>query len=272
MTIFLICAALILSIALFLRYYPPFGQRVSREKRNEFRNLPNFDRKRFVNPIHTSMRMGAADFKSLLRDYMKRNPNRKPTSPLPIKRVDPASIQQQALTRVTWFGHSAFMLEIEGKTLLFDPMLGTSPSPIPVFGNQRYSRDIPIDLDKLPPIDAVVLSHDHYDHLDFSSIQKLKKKVKHFMCRLALVVTWSAGGSQNRVLPNIIGGMHPGWTVYNSSARQRDTFQGEACLTAIRPCGRLGSLSATRAECISAGIAGMVLIFKRSVKNTDHLM
>ncbi|EGG35602.1 MBL fold metallo-hydrolase [Paenibacillus sp. HGF5] len=186
MTIFLICAALILSIALFLRYYPPFGQRVSREKRNEFRNLPNFDRKRFVNPIHTSMRMGAADFKSLLRDYMKRNPNRKPTSPLPIKRVDPASIQQQALTRVTWFGHSAFMLEIEGKTLLFDPMLGTSPSPIPVFGNQRYSRDIPIDLDKLPPIDAVVLSHDHYDHLDFSSIQKLKKKVKHFYVPLGL--------------------------------------------------------------------------------------
>lgn len=129
MTIFVICAALILSIALFLRYYPPFGQRVSREKRNEFRHLPNFDRNHFLNPIHTSMRMGTADFMSLLRDYMKRNPNRKPTSPLPIKRVDPASIQQQALTRVTWFGHSAFMLEIEGKTLLFDPMLGTSPSP-----------------------------------------------------------------------------------------------------------------------------------------------
>lgn len=184
--VLIFAAIIVLSTAFFLNYYPPFGQKESAEKRNSYRNLPNYGRKKFVNPIPTSMSMRMTDVLSILRDYVKGNPNRKPISPLPVTHVDPASIQQENLTRVTWFGHSALMLELEGKTLLLDPMLGASPTPVPIFGNKRYSKDVPIDLDKLPVIDAVIFSHDHYDHLDYSSIQKLKGKVKHFYVPLGL--------------------------------------------------------------------------------------
>lgn len=171
---------------IFLLYYPPFGKQVPRAQRIQFQQLSNFKHRRFLNQTPTSMSMGAADFMSILKDYLYGNPNRNPASPLPMKPVDPASIPQKEGIRVTWFGHSALMLEMEGSTVLLDPMFGKSPSPLPVLGNQRYSKDIPINLEELPVIDAVIFSHDHYDHLDYDSVRKLKGKVRHFYVPLGL--------------------------------------------------------------------------------------
>ncbi len=193
MTIFIICAAVIFGIVSFLAYYPSFGAKMSKEDIQLFRQLPNFNRKSFINQTPTPMSMGMADVLSLLRDYVKGNPNRKPIAPIPMQHVNFGSIQRHKQTRVTWFGHSALMLEMEGKTLLLDPMLGPTPSPIPFMSNQRYSKDVPIDLNQLPIIDAVIFSHDHYDHLDYRSIQKLKDKVKRFFVPLGLgshLVRW----------------------------------------------------------------------------------
>ena len=79
-------------------------------------------------------------------------------------------------SQVTWFGHSAFLLEIEGHILLFDPMLGDRPSPVSWVGTKRFSKDLPMQPENFPALDAIVISHDHYDHLDASSIRKLKVK------------------------------------------------------------------------------------------------
>lgn len=192
----IICIAVALSVALFLNCYPPFGQKVSQVRLQHFRRLPNFSDRRFVNPIPTAMGISAKDVLSLLRDYVKGNPNQKPKDPVPMKRVDPNEIQRHRQTRVTWFGHSALLLEIEGKTLLLDPMLGVSPSPFPKMGSRRFNQDIPIDLNQFPDIDAVLLSHDHYDHLDYGTIQALKGKVKHYYVPLGLgghLIRWGIG-------------------------------------------------------------------------------
>ena len=65
--------------------------------------------------------------------------------------------------RVTWLGHSTTLIEIEGRRFLTDPFFGESPSPIPTLGPQRWYPP-PIALEDLQPIDAVLISHDHYDH------------------------------------------------------------------------------------------------------------
>jgi L-ascorbate metabolism protein UlaG (beta-lactamase superfamily) len=78
-------------------------------------------------------------------------------------------------------------------TLLLDPMFGRSPSPFPIFGPKRYSVKLPIEIEELPTIDAVIFSHDHYDHLDYGSIRKLKAKVKQFIVPLGVaghLVRW----------------------------------------------------------------------------------
>ncbi|WP_247739269.1 MBL fold metallo-hydrolase [Bacillus sp. 165] len=118
----------------------------------------------------------------MLRDFMKGNPNRKPTQLIPMA----SSFKMNDQTSVTWFGHSALLLEMEGKVILLDPMFGDAPTPFPIFGNKRYSRTLPMEVEELPQIDAVIFSHDHYDHLDYGSIKKLNDKVGHFFVPLGV--------------------------------------------------------------------------------------
>ncbi|MGE5396327.1 MAG: MBL fold metallo-hydrolase, partial [Chitinophagales bacterium] len=69
---------------------------------------------------------------------------------------------------------------IDNRKLLVDPMLGPIASPVHFAGVKRYSGDLLYIIYEMPPIDAVFITHDHYDHLDYRSIQKLKSKVGHF--------------------------------------------------------------------------------------------
>ncbi|MDP4128047.1 MAG: MBL fold metallo-hydrolase [Bacillota bacterium] len=117
---------------------------------------------------------------TILRDFIKGNPKRKPDRPIPIDRVDTLPMQAGEQTKVIWFGHSTILLEIEGKRILLDPTFADSPSPFPLIGGKRFSRVLPIEPENIPPIDVVILSHDHYDHMDYRSIKKLKDKTTLF--------------------------------------------------------------------------------------------
>ncbi|WP_373876514.1 MBL fold metallo-hydrolase [Paenibacillus spongiae] len=139
------------------------------------------------------MDMGLRATLTMLRDYMSSIPNRYPARPIPVKEFGFDPMPDAEHNRVTWFGHSAFLLEIEGQRLLFDPMLADSPSPFPFFGGKRYRRILPIDRDRLPRVDAIVMSHDHYDHLDYRSIRALKDRVERFIVPLGVrkrLVKW----------------------------------------------------------------------------------
>lgn len=90
---------------------------------------------------------------------------------------------------MTWLGHSAVLLSIDNKKLLVDPMLSPIASPVSLVGidRYRYSSDIMLNIfDEMPLIDAVFISHDHYDHLDYQSIVKLNSKVSHFFVPLGV--------------------------------------------------------------------------------------
>jgi hypothetical protein len=77
--------------------------------------------------------------------------------------------------RVTWLGHSTTLVELDGAVSLTDPMFSERASPSTLAGPKRFHPP-PLALEDLPRIDAVVVSHDHYDHLDMRSIQALAKK------------------------------------------------------------------------------------------------
>lgn len=76
---------------------------------------------------------------------------------------------------IIWLGHSAFLLQIDGLNILTDPMLGNRASPAPFIGPERKTPPA-IHVGNLPNIDLVLISHNHYDHLDFGTIRKLKNK------------------------------------------------------------------------------------------------
>src|SRR5689334_18510702 len=74
--------------------------------------------------------------------------------------------------RITWIGHSSLLIEIDGLTILTDPVWSDRVSFVSFAGPKRFFSP-PFSLDDLPPLDAIIISHDHYDHLDSSTIKKL---------------------------------------------------------------------------------------------------
>ena len=89
---------------------------------------------------------------------------------------------------------------MEGLNIFTDPMLGDVPAPHPFLGSKRFQKELPILIDSLPKIDAVLISHDHYDHLDYGSIVKLKDQVDNFYVPLGIkahLVSWGVSRPQN---------------------------------------------------------------------------
>lgn len=102
-------------------------------------------------------------------------PDNEPSAPVPVMRTDPAVLATVPASglRVTWFGHSSTLLEIDGVRVLTDPIWSDRASPFEWIGPHRWYAPT-IALADLPPIDAVLISHDHYDHLDWATIVAMR--------------------------------------------------------------------------------------------------
>lgn len=134
--------------------------------------------KKYENQIPTSLNMNLKSMISMMKDSVTSKNIRRPSGPIQVEKFVEGTASNP---RVTWFGHSAFILELEGKRLFFDPMLGNRPSPVSWAGTKRFRTNLLIEPEEFPFIDAIVISHDHYDHLDYSSIRRLKDKTHRFI-------------------------------------------------------------------------------------------
>jgi L-ascorbate metabolism protein UlaG (beta-lactamase superfamily) len=106
----------------------------------------------------------------LARDIVGGHPNQLPAQPVPLVTPDP-SVAAADLA-ATWYGHSSALIEVDGYRVLADPVWSDRCSPSRVLGPQRL-HPVPAELEALPAVDAVIISHDHYDHLDVETIKQL---------------------------------------------------------------------------------------------------
>ncbi|ENB9401316.1 MULTISPECIES: MBL fold metallo-hydrolase [Bacillus cereus group] len=134
-------------------------------------------KKKFINQIHTDVSFKPKDIIGLMTDYLKTKTKLRPIKNLPIVL---SNKDNESLESLTWFGHSASLLKIAGKKLLLDPMFGDASSPFPLFNSKRYSGTFSLEREDLQEIDAIIISHNHYDHLNYKSIMQLKDRAKHF--------------------------------------------------------------------------------------------
>lgn len=108
-------------------------------------------------------------------DFFRDRPGKQPIAPLPS--CDPRPHWQHApetAVRATWLGHSTVLVEIDGRRVLTDPVWGAQLSPVPIVSPKRF-QPVPVSIENLPPIDAVIVSHDHFDHLDRGSVARLAR-------------------------------------------------------------------------------------------------
>lgn len=116
-------------------------------------------------------------------DFIFTGNDRSPDAELPVKQIDFSKIENQPADKlqVTWVGHSSQIINIDGKIVLTDPIYENSTA---FMGPSRYNGDVPMNIDELPEIDLVLISHNHYDHLNTWTLEQIHKKVKHFVVPL----------------------------------------------------------------------------------------
>jgi L-ascorbate metabolism protein UlaG (beta-lactamase superfamily) len=146
----------------------PTGERLERMRRS-----PRFRDGAFHNEIDASI-APVGDAPNIVREMVFGRERRRPRSPVPLRSPAPADLAAPPLDglRVTWLGHSTALVELEGKRVLFDPVWSERVSPSQAVGPRRM-HPVPMAIEALPPLDAVVISHDHYDHLDMRTIRRL---------------------------------------------------------------------------------------------------
>lgn len=185
LSIGILVAIAVLGIVGFMYLSPQFGGQATAEQQQEYAKSGHYEDGEFQNPIPTEM---ATPSWGTMVKFFQSEPGRNPKANIPVLSVDSADIASPSpsKTELIWFGHSTFLLQLDGKNILLDPMLGDCPAPHPMVGNKRYSAELPIEIEQLPSIEAVLFSHDHYDHLDYGSIIALKDKVAAFYVPLGL--------------------------------------------------------------------------------------
>lgn len=192
--LFTFIISVIIIAFLFMNFSPQFGANASKSDFQKYEKLSYFKKGKFQNLIETKLDMNFKAIKEMMSDYFKGVPNTEPDFEIPIKKFNASEIEKIDTTAIRWFGHSAFLLQINGKNILLDPMLGDVPSPHPWFGKKRYEKELPIEIEELPQIDAIIISHDHYDHLDYGSIIKLMGKTKKYFVPLGVAAHFKSWG------------------------------------------------------------------------------
>ena len=168
----------------------PEGERLERIK-----SSPRWLDGRFHNlhPIPAGLRDPSAAMPTLT-EFLCGGERRVPQGPLPA--LDPRAVWSKAPQsglRATWLGHSTVLIELGGLRILTDPVWGTRASPSRLAGPKRF-QPVPVTLKAMPPIDCVIVSHDHYDHLDYPTIRELAKSEVPFITSLGVGAHLEAWG------------------------------------------------------------------------------
>ncbi|GGV51238.1 MBL fold metallo-hydrolase [Streptomyces griseoflavus] len=149
----------------------PGGERMARIRRS-----PHFEDGVFQNPGGPTRTRPSGSARDLAKVYFDKESRarRTPHGDIPVHPTTLADISRPPATglRVTWMGHSSVLAEIDGHRVLFDPVWGERCSPFPFAGPRRL-HPAPLPPAALGPVDVVVISHDHYDHLDLPTIKAL---------------------------------------------------------------------------------------------------
>ena len=161
-----------------------FGKFPDRKRKSFFNTLSNYKDGQFQNPVPTGTFAEGENILKALWQFIKRHPDTEPKQTLPFVQTD---IKNIPLTEdvLIWFGHSSYYLQTDWLRFLVDPVFSGNASPIAgsvkAFpGSNTYSAN------DFPEIDVLFLSHDHWDHLDYSTIQQLQTKVKKVICGLGV--------------------------------------------------------------------------------------
>ncbi|MBI1307040.1 MAG: hypothetical protein GC181_10600 [Bacteroidetes bacterium] len=171
-----------------------FGGKLTADLVSQYEKSPNWKDGTFQNILPTSLAFNPLQMPKMIYKQLSGKKSREPKSPIKIHPFDKSEFLKPGNeARFIWYGHSVLFLRMNEKNILIDPMLGPDCSPFGPVRTRRYSENTLGFIDEFPEIDLILLTHDHYDHLDLASMEKLKSKTKKFFVALGVkrhLVSW----------------------------------------------------------------------------------
>ncbi|MFP5039664.1 MBL fold metallo-hydrolase [Parasediminibacterium sp. JCM 36343] len=154
-----------------------FGKTPSGAYLEYIKQSPHYNGKKFLNLSHTPDITEGVSYFQVLRSFLLEKSKRlKPASTLPSQKTDLFKLNPEENILV-WFGHSSYFMQVDGRKILVDPVFSGNASPIPGSMKSFPGSDVYTPAD-IPEIDYLFISHDHWDHLDYSTVIQLEHKVK----------------------------------------------------------------------------------------------
>lgn len=184
--IVLISIILLLVIATFAyMQHPKFGKAPNGKRLEILKNSPNFKNGEFQNLQFTPPLSDGYSIRSIAYNFIfAKFPRTEPIDTIPSIKTD---LKDLPITEnvLVWFGHSSYFIQLNGKRFLIDPIFSRNASPVPSSHKSFKGTDV-YSAGDLPDIDYLLISHDHYDHLDYKTIMELKPKINNIVCGLGV--------------------------------------------------------------------------------------
>ena len=181
--LFYIFVIVVLGIMAFINQ-KSFGKLPSGERLDRIKKSPNYKNGQFQNELPTTIMTGkTSSFKAMWKFLTNKPKNTEPSQPIVSVKADLNSLPKDK-DFIIWFGHSSYLLQINGTKILVDPVLVQS-SPVK-FINKPYPGSDIYKSNDIPEVDFLVLSHDHWDHLDYFTIKQIREKIKQIIMPLGV--------------------------------------------------------------------------------------
>jgi len=192
-------AALLISGVLMIScaHYPSSSEQTLKR----IKTSPQFAEGKFRNEQSTQVFEWGKTWE-IIKDYLfNKSDKAEPKSTPPIQQLstDDFKLNDKAALNFARLGHSTLLIQLSGKYFLTDPVFSQRVSPVQWLGPKRF-HPVPMDIDEIEEIEAVIISHNHYDHLDEASIKQLKDRVHNFIVPLGIgnkLIAW--GVDKNKI-------------------------------------------------------------------------
>ena len=161
------------------------GKNPSGDRLRKIQLSPNYCDGIFQNLSPTTVMGGAGNFLRILIKFLNKPKSTRPSQPLPSVKTDLKNLPDGNPILV-WFGHSSYLLKIDGKHILVDPVFSGYTSPFKIKSAKSFDGTDVYNVEDMPPIDVLLITHDHYDHCDYKTILKLHSKSKKIITSLGV--------------------------------------------------------------------------------------
>ncbi|MBP5683904.1 MAG: MBL fold metallo-hydrolase [Bacilli bacterium] len=180
----ILCVLLVFAIIIvsFLVLYKPFGGRPDKNDKEDYLSRSsNYKDGKFKNDDNFTI-MGK--YTDPFKDRVGSSDST-PSDAVDVENYEYVEPTSDSDVLITWFGHSTVLIQMHGMNVLVDPVFSNIASPVSLIGSKRFS-DLSAEVSDLPNIDVILLTHDHYDHLDYKTIKAIDEKTGFYVVPLGL--------------------------------------------------------------------------------------